>query len=361
MPVYKGRRPNTHRVVIWAQGQSNEWVIEGTKKEALAFEARKRVDLGALGAQAHRRALTFSELCLEHYKPHAQLHLRDRTWRDRKYRIAHLIEVFGSIKLINLTAEHFETFKRVRLKQHVRASSINNELTILTTILNFARKRKFPVADLKIERLPEPKQRRVTAWTPAEIERMFTAAREHHPRLLPLLVFLVNTGCRPGEAIAAEWSWVDFDADMIRIPSNDVWRPKNGKPREIPMADAVHTILTTGEKHDRWLFPKQNGCRYGEFPKEPYWEIRNEAGLRGGPHQFRHTFASNFLQHPKADLFLLAKILGHSHTRVTELYTHLLPDHLERARNAVNILPGMMAVKRPRKRKRARNHGGHHG
>jgi hypothetical protein len=33
----------------------------------------------------------------------------------------------------------------------------------------------------------------------------------------------------------------------------------------------------------------------------------------------------------------LAGILGHSQTRVTELYTHLLPGHLDRARNAVNL------------------------
>jgi len=38
-------------------------------------------------------------------------------------------------------------------------------------------------------------------------------------------------------------------------------------------------------------------------------------------------------------LFLLAHVLGHSHQRVTELYAHLLPDHLARARNAVNLGP----------------------
>ena len=36
------------------------------------------------------------------------------------------------------------------------------------------------------------------------------------------------------------------------------------------------------------------------------------------------------------DLFLLARVLG-QHTRVTRLYSHLLPDHLARARNAVQL------------------------
>jgi integrase len=58
--------------------------------------------------------------------------------------------------------------------------------------------------------------------------------------------------------------------------------------------------------------------------------------LRGGPHTCRHTYASHFLQ-AVPDLHQLAGILGHSQTRVTELYTHLLPGHLDRARNAVNL------------------------
>jgi len=43
-------------------------------------------------------------------------------------------------------------------------------------------------------------------------------------------------------------------------------------------------------------------------------------------------------------LFLLAHVLGHSHQRVTELYAHLLPDHLARARNAVNLGPALQTV-----------------
>jgi hypothetical protein len=43
-------------------------------------------------------------------------------------------------------------------------------------------------------------------------------------------------------------------------------------------------------------------------------------------------------------MFLLAKILGHSHSRVTEIYSHLLPDHLARARNAVDIAPKTLAI-----------------
>jgi hypothetical protein len=40
------------------------------------------------------------------------------------------------------------------------------------------------------------------------------------------------------------------------------------------------------------------------------------------------------------DIFLLSKVLGHSEARTTKLYSHVLPDHLARARNAVELRAG---------------------
>jgi integrase len=167
--------------------------------------------------------------------------------------------------------------------------------------------------------------------------------RQESVDLMRLLVFLANTGCRKGEALACEWSWIDFDAGMIRIPSNEYWQPKNGKPREVPLSDACRAVLTGPRASERWVFPKASGERYVDFPKDAFWSARNRAGLTGGPHTLRHTFASHFLQ-AVPDMSLLARVLGHSNQRVTELYAHLLPDHLARARNAVNLGPTLQTV-----------------
>ncbi len=56
--------------------------------------------------------------------------------------------------------------------------------------------------------------------------------------------------------------------------------------------------------------------------------------ITGGPHKCRHTYASFFLQN-RPDLFALGRVLGHSSARVTELYSHLLPDHLADVRAAI--------------------------
>ena len=99
----------------------------------------------------------------------------------------------------------------------------------------------------------------------------------------------------------------------------------------------------------RWVFTSERGTRFAYWPQRAFDRARTAAGLRGGPHTCRHTFATHFLQR-KPDLFLLAKLLGHSQAYVTELYAHLLPDHLATARNVVS-LGGVPRVK-PRKKKR---------
>jgi len=72
--------------------------------------------------------------------------------------------------------------------------------------------------------------------------------------------------------------------------------------------------------------------------------------IKGGPHRTRHTFASHFLA-SKADLFLLGRLLGHGHTRVTELYSHLIPEHLAEARNVVSFAAEARAALRPTERR----------
>jgi integrase len=156
-------------------------------------------------------------------------------------------------------------------------------------------------------------------------------------------VFLANTGCRKGEGIAAEWSWLDVERGLVRIPVTEFWRPKSGRPREVPLSNAVRAVLAGPRRHDRFLFPARHGGRYACFPEEAWRLARDRAGLVGGPHTLRHTYASHFLA-AVPDMFLLAQVLGHSHTRISELYAHLLPNHLERAKNAVDLAPKTMAL-----------------
>lgn len=346
MPNYKGRRPGTRRIVIWTSGAPTEWIIEGTKADGDQFEAQKRLELGMSGTS--RKGAEQLLQIFRAYSVHAKVHLKESTWDDvRVYQVATLSGFFGNIRSDKLTVSNVDAFKRLRLKE-VQPSSVNNELRVLRRILNWARQ-LYLVADVKWQFLKARTSDRVKYWTKAELERIFAACREKYPLLLPMFVFLANTGCRKGEAIAARWDWFDFDRANITIPASRLWQPKSGRSRDVPMSDALRAHLLGPRRHPEIAFPtigasrKSKPRQYEDFPKDIFWEVLRLAGVTGNPHMFRHSFAAHFLSEVP-DMPLLAEILGHSTTRVTEIYAHFLPQKLERARNAVNLGTPTMAV-----------------
>lgn len=336
MPVYQ-KSKNKWRVRIWSQGRiAVDETVNGLKRDALAHEARKRAELEA-GTLERRVAPTFSDFCLTEYQVHARSHLSPKTWTNRRYQIAELVEAFGDIQLTHITPRDIEQYK-TRRRRSVGPSTVNDELKVLRAVLQYARDIHVPTRLPKIKRFKVTK-RRVRAWSLAQVSELYKAARRVSPRMLPIIAFLVNTGCRKGEAIALRWENVDLERGLLYIyptelDDDDEWQPKNAKPREIPMADCLRPYLAGGA--DGYVFPTRFGGPYKYWPQNQFDRARKAAGLKGGPHTLRHTYASHFLA-KQPDLYLLSQILGHSYQRTSALYAHLLPDHLERARNAVSL------------------------
>lgn len=350
MAIYPGKTKGTYRVVIWAprepggKSKPNEKIVEGTSKDARLFEAKWRIDLQRNSRREYRGVPTFENFCVETYKPHIKAKVTKATW-DNHYRwgLVALCAQFGAMRIADIGPLEVESYQDYA---EGKPATINGRIVLLKSVLKYAHKRHgIAVQDIsEIEPRPDPKGR-LKAWTLDECDRLLAAAREKMEWLVPSLIFGLNSGCRKGEIVACEWSWIDLKVDMIRIPVNDYWRPKNGKPREVPIAPALRAVLTSprAKRHARWVFPSNRNDRFAAFPDAGFAKVLDHAGLDGSPHWMRHTFASTFLQE-RPDLILLAALLGHSATYVTELYGHMLPDHLARARGAVNIGAGPKTV-----------------
>lgn len=372
------------RLNLYVRGRCHKLTFYGSKKEALDYEAQRRLELGALPVARTRSDVDFKSYCVETYKPAAKAHLRPGTWKIRTYQLARLIVHFGSLKLTKIGEPEIEAYKIKRRSEGADPVTINTELNVLSATLTYARDTlRLPCAHPRIKRfVVKRKKGKVKFYSREDVALILRACREKAPRFVPLFTFLFETGARKSEAINLPWKNVIFEQRMVRIWSeadadeDDYEVKSQSGEREVPASDHLLVTLKTQKLaglSKEWVFPvvtdreKTKGEKYVEFPsntwdrvlkhatrirRAPAVEAALKAGatkeeaakiaaekvpaITGGPHRARHTFASHFLA-AKPDLFLLGKLLGHSHTRVTELYSHLIPEHLAEARNVVSF------------------------
>lgn len=362
MPIY--RRKNTSkrrrvegqqwRVVLMHRGERIERAFVGTRQDAKAFEAAELSKLATRPRGEHRGVPTFAEFCEHTYKKHAELHLASSTWKRRKSQLAELGGFFGDMRLDEIGISEVDEYQRLRLSEELKPVSVNNECRVLRAVLNYSARLKLIVSERVVREL-KVAEGRVRVWDDKQVKALLAACAEVSPDIVPLVICLLNAGLRKGEAIALTWENVDLERGFLRIWPTVDWKPKNGRPREVPISKALKVILKAQEgKSKEYVFPSASGEAFAFWPKRQFDRARRKAGLQGGPHTARHTFASFFLR-AQPDLYLLGKILGHSDMAVTRLYTHLLPDHLERARNAVDISSPFTPYELERQAKRLRS------
>lgn len=338
-------RDGKWRIRFMSGGQRVQRVVTGTKQEALEMEARLRLLLKKRSGQQRepesRPAKTFFEFCRDHYKVHC-LDPDVMGWRTynrkTKYHLKAWIEHLGATPLDSVTTAQVQSFKHLFRKVKGRkASYVNGLLDTFNGVLKHARFLDLPVASPKVVKLKEDDVVEKDVWTEEELLTILETTKAVRPAIFPLLLFLVNTGARKGEALALRWQDVDTVNKEIHFRVRKDWSPKNGKARVIGINDALLPWLEERlPRKSQYVFNSQNGSRWGYFPQKQLDTVLADAGLSGSPHKFRHSWTTHFVLRTR-DLFLTARLLGHSHAYVTERYAHLLPEHLQRAREALSI------------------------
>lgn len=368
----KEERPGVWRGDIWHQGRRTKITFRGSAKEAKAYEARRRLEIEQSGIVKTRDVLTFAEFLDRKYEPMAKMELGEGTWKIRVYKLKPLRKHFGSIKLTKVTEQDIENYKQWR-RTSVAKETVNGELNVLSAVLTYAREIKAPCAAPKIRRFRIKKSRKgnVKAYTKQEVGFILGACKLVAPYFWVLVKFLVETGVRKSEAINLPWTRVELDRCFAKIwneVDEDEDAPERGADdegryevksveREVPLSDELVVALREQKAKvgtSDWVFPVMTnrmgtkGGKYAEFPDGTWARVLAKATelaraadpsarkILGGPHRCRHTFASHYLK-AKPDLFALGRLLGHSHVRVTELYGHMLPGHLDEARNVVTF------------------------
>lgn len=242
-----------------------------------------------------------------------------------------IIEHFGATRLAQIGQHEVDEAARKLYPAH-KPSTINRQAyTPICAVLSHAAKRGWRER-LVLERPKQDAQRE--RWlTYEEANRLIDAASPH---LRPLIVFLLYTGARVGEALWLDWRDVALDRRHVQFINT-----KNGTSRGVPLHPRVIGELRRMKHSAGYVFLKANGKPYrllssdnptdvsaGDRIKKGFQGAAKRAGLTDfHPHDCRHTWATWHYQ-ANRDLGALQKLGGwktlsmvmrYAHTNVAEL------------------------------------------
>lgn len=169
-----------------------------------------------------------------------------------------------------------------------------------------------------------------------------------------LFRFAVGTGMRNSEIRYLRWQDVDLRSGTVRVAKSDVFTPKWGKGRIIPLQDETVRVLTDAHPFPDapkgpkdWVWPSphagrgmsQGRTRTGRLnratPGKAFSVCAERAGLDAGLtfHCLRHTFASWMVQAglPITDL---QRLMGHRNVATTMVYAHASDESVRRHMDA---------------------------
>lgn len=156
--------------------------------------------------------------------------------------------------------------------------------------------------------------------------------------LRDVVVFAAATGLRQGEILALRWDGIDLPPgrETLSVRNDGEFRTKSGRDVTLPLVgvalDVVrHRFGVCGESP--YVFPGQRGGKLNaHYLSRRFRTFVDRAGLpaRLHFHSLRHTFGTQ-LARDGVPLLTISKLLGHSNTQVTQVYTHLGLDELRRA------------------------------
>jgi integrase len=209
----------------------------------------------------------------------------------------HVFPVFGNTPLQEITRSVLKEFFIDLTQKGLRRNTVHNVLAPMRRVLQEAveegRLAVNPAAGLGRSVLPRnerPFEGKV--YTPAQVQHLLQVCQAKWPERYPLLLCLVQTGLRLGEALALEWSDLDWKAGTLTIRGTlfqgQKVLPKNGRFHQLMMTPPLLACLETiylQRQVDRtdgqlpsWVFCSQEGTPIdGHNLRARWWKPLLEA------------------------------------------------------------------------------------
>jgi integrase len=171
------------------------------------------------------------------------------------------------------------------------------------------------------------------------------------------LKLILTTGCRPSEAMKAEWSEFDAEPGYWIKPSSHTKQRKTHKLPLSPPATELIERLRKARKNSKWMFPGDKPGAHLKVLSRAWRFVRKETGIGKDAriYDLRHSYAS-IGAGGGLSLLIIGKLLGHSQARTTTRYAHLGDDPLKEAADKIgNAIAGKVSADVVPLRKSSRN------
>ncbi len=263
---------------------------------------------------------------LTHYI--ATVSVRKRSHHTEIFRIKAIADLLGDVTLGEITPMHVVGFRDHRLAtpnprkpgQTLGTGTVKAELMLLSHVFSTAAaewgmdKLENPVLKIRKPKPPPGRSRRLTQAE--EFKLLRAAARHSNPHFYPIVVMALETACRQGELLNAQWEHVNWEKRTLHLPIT-----KNGDARDVPLSRKAYSIL-----HDH--LPRKTEGRifdmYCSHGIKSSWRVFvRSIGLKDFHfHDLRHCAISSLLERG-LNTIEVASISGHRSMQMLKRYAHL--------------------------------------
>ncbi len=361
------RRPSKDGKFSWVlrwreNGRQYLKTLVGVTDEELAKEALgeqiRRIELGARGLPTDP-GFTLAEALADYNAHRAGLITAERAKLHEARANTICGAIGGAVAVKEINKGHVSALRRHLSDLGRTPNTINEHTRLLSAAINYAvacgKIARNPVAD--VGKVSDPRAPRWRFLDHEEIDKLMdvlengfevekksrsgntykTRIKPSGPAMRNLIVFLLNTGARLGEALACTWRDIDLKRGQVRLVSTKRasggraaavrYVPINAALRDLlkELAEAPHTatdpVLTISRNNLRRKF--ENLCQ--------------RAGLgHVRIHDLRHSFCSH-LAMAGVPIPTIQALAGHATIAMTMRYSHLLPGAAQAGVDALNF------------------------
>ncbi|RRV39561.1 DUF4102 domain-containing protein [Stutzerimonas stutzeri] len=142
---------------------------------------------------------------------------------------------------------------------------------------------------------------------------------------IDLVIFLVLTGARIGEAAALTWDRINLEEGWWHLPD-----PKNRNPVWLPLSTQAVQLLTTRQRVEGSPFVFSSWGKAGHIkdPRDTMKKVSEVAGTKITPHDLRRTFTTFGVANCGVDLHKIELLTNHVPRGVTAKH-YLETSHLQ--------------------------------